>query len=75
MISIRLIQNGGALEEATNTFKLFKLLELQIETNRANQPFVEQNHLLVVKFSDLVFSVTQVIFFTFPLSRNVSPGC
>lgn len=30
MISIRLIQNGGALEEATNTFKLFKLLELHI---------------------------------------------
>lgn len=30
MISIRLIQNGGALEEATDTFKLFKLLELQI---------------------------------------------
>lgn len=30
MISIRLIQNGGALEEATNTFKLCKLLKLPI---------------------------------------------
>lgn len=74
MISIRLIQNGGASEEATDTFKLFKLLELHIQTSGASRPFVEQSHLLVVKFSARVFSAARVIFFTFPLSRNVSPA-